>query len=215
MGKASIRIRGLYSIIDTAYVSRDGVKEAAVRLSSGGARIVQLRAKDAAPRDILVAARAVREATERSGALFIVNDRVDIAMISGADGVHLGQNDLPVAEIRGLIGPDRIIGLSTHDVKEAVEAETLGADYISLGPIFPTRSKKDAHPPRGLPLLSEIRKAVRLPIVAIGGITRENMEDVFKAGADSVAIISGILMERDISAKVASIVFRIERPGAY
>ncbi|MEK7773638.1 MAG: thiamine phosphate synthase [Deltaproteobacteria bacterium] len=214
MGRASIRIRGLYAIIDTAYVGRDGVREAAVGLLSGGARIVQLRAKDAAPRDALEASRIIREVTEKSGAIFIVNDRVDIAMISGADGVHLGQNDLPVAEVRRLLGPDRIIGLSTHDVKEALEAGPLGADYISLGPIFPTTTKKDAHPPRGLPLLSEIRKAVRLPIVAIGGITQENMEDVFKAGADSAAMISGILTQGDISAKTASIVSMIGRLNA-
>ncbi|MBI5901938.1 MAG: thiamine phosphate synthase [Deltaproteobacteria bacterium] len=215
MGKDAIKIRGLYAFIDAAYVDLSGAGDAAAGLLSGGARIVQLRAKDVAPRDILVAARAVREATERSGALFIVNDRADIAMIAGADGVHLGQDDPDVEEVRGLLGPEGIIGLSTHDVKEAVEAETLGADYISLGPIFPTRTKKDAQTPRGLTMLSEVRSAVRLPIVAIGGITRENMEEVFKAGADSVAIISGILMERDIKARVASIVSMIDRPGAY
>lgn len=214
MGKDALRIRGLYAFIDAAYVGMDGVEEAVTGLVSGGARIVQLRAKDAAPGDVLVAARAVREAAGRSGALFIVNDRVDIAMIAGADGVHLGQDDLPVEEARGLLGPDRIIGLSTHDVKEALEAEALGADYISLGPIFPTRTKKDAQAPRGLPLLSEVRSAVRLPIVAIGGITRENMEEVFRAGADSVAIISGILMDKDIALRVASIVSMIERRGA-
>lgn len=209
-----MRIRGLYAFIDAAYVEMDGVEETVAGLLNGGARIVQLRAKDAAPGDILVAARSIREAANKSGALFIVNDRVDIAMIAGADGVHLGQDDLPVEEARRLLGPDRIIGLSTHDVKEALEAETLGADYISLGPIFPTRTKKDAQPPKGLPLLSEIRSAVLLPIVAIGGITRENMEEVFKAGADSVAIISGILTERDIKDRVSSIVSGIERLGA-
>ncbi len=210
-----MRIRGLYAFIDAAYVGMDGVEKTVAGLLSGGARIVQLRAKDVAPREVLVAARAIREASKRSGALFIVNDRVDIALIAGADGVHLGQDDLPVEEARRLLGPGRIIGLSTHGVKEALEAETLGADYISLGPIFPTRTKKDAQAPRGLPLLSEVRAAVRLPIVAIGGITRENMMDVFKAGADSAAIISGILTERDIRSTVASIVSMIEGRGAY
>lgn len=210
-----MRIRGLYAFIDAAYVGMDGVEKTVAGLLSGGARIVQLRAKDVAPRELLSAARAIREASKRSGALFIVNDRVDIALIAGADGVHLGQDDLPVEEARRLLGPGRIIGLSTHGVKEALEAETLGADYISLGPIFPTRTKKDAQAPRGLPLLPEVRSAVRLPIVAIGGITRENMMDVFNAGADSAAIISGILTQRDIRSTVASIVSMIEGRGAY
>lgn len=215
MGRDALRIRGLYAFIDAEYVGMDGVGNAVAGLLSGGARIVQLRAKDAAAKDILSSARVIREAATRSGALFIVNDRADIAMIAGADGVHLGQDDLPVEEARGLLGPEGIIGLSTHGVKEAVEAEALGADYISLGPIFPTRTKKDARAPRGLQLLSEVRSAVRLPIVAIGGITRENMADVFKAGADSVAIISGILTERDIRSTVASIVSMIEGRSAY
>ena len=211
------RVRGLYAIIDTAAVGPGGVKDAALKIIMGGGRVLQLRAKGGGGgggsggwgREVLKAARELRTVASENGALFIVNDRVDVALISRADGVHLGQDDIPLKEARRLLGEASIIGVSTHDVKEALRAESEGADYISFGPVFETRTKKDALAPRGIAALKEVRRALRTPMVAVGGITEGNMSDVLDAGADAVAMISGILSSADITGKVSSIVSRI------
>lgn len=201
-------IAGLYAIIDSSYLKIDEMEKAAIKILGGGAKIIQLRAKDFGSKDMLEAAIFLKAAAQKYDALFIMNDRIDIAMLSGADGVHLGQDDIPVAEARKLLG-NKIIGISTHDPKEAMEAEAQGADYISFGPIFATKTKKDAQTPRGIEYLKEIRNAVTLPIAAIGGITEGNMKEALQAGADSVAIISDILTNADLKAKTASIIRHI------
>ncbi|MBI1910583.1 MAG: thiamine phosphate synthase [Deltaproteobacteria bacterium] len=201
-------IEGLYAIIDSSYLKIGDMEKAAVKILEGGAKIIQLRAKDFGSNDMLEAAMFLKTAAQKYNAIFIMNDRIDIAMLSGADGVHLGQDDIPVTEARKLLG-NKIIGISTHDPKEATEAEAQGADYISFGPIFATKTKKDAQTPRGIEYLKEIRKAVTLPIAAIGGITEGNMKEVLLAGADSVAIISDILTNADPKAKTASIIRHI------
>lgn len=201
-------IEGLYAIIDSSYLKIGDMEKAAVKILEGGAKIIQLRAKDFGSNDMLEAAIFLKAAAQKYEALFVINDRIDIAMLSGADGVHLGQDDIPVTEARKLLG-NKIIGISTHDPKEAIEAEAQGADYISFGPIFATKTKKDAQTPRGIEYLKEIRKAVTLPIAAIGGITEDNMKEVLRAGADSVAIISDILTNADLKAKTASIIRHI------
>ncbi len=208
------RVRGLYAIIDTARVGPGGVKDAAMKIIMGGGMVLQLRAKGGGGgggggREVLKAARELRTVASENGALFIVNDRVDVALISRADGVHLGQDDIPLKEARRLLGEASIIGVSTHDVKEALRAESEGADYISFGPVFETRTKKDALAPRGIAALKEVRRALKTPMVAVGGITEGNMADVLDAGADAVAMISGILSSADITGKVSSIVSRI------
>jgi thiamine-phosphate diphosphorylase len=136
--------------------------------------------------------------------VLIVNDRVDIAMALGADGVHLGQDDLPPLEARRLLPPGGIIGVSTHSVEQAADAIKLPVDYIAAGPIFPTTSKADHEPVVGLEGLEKIREATgKLPLVAIGGITLENCRDVFSAGADSVAMISALVSDPpEITAKM-------------
>lgn len=156
-----------------------------------GAGWIQYREKEKTRREIYLEALKLRELTREFGAVFVVNDHADIAVAVDADGVHLGQDDLPMKEARGIMGK-RIIGMSTHSVAEAVDAESAGADYIGFGPVFPTTTK-DAGDPKGVSMLGEIRRHVRIPVVAIGGITLENLARVRDAGADAVAVASAIL----------------------
>ena len=177
--------------------------EQVVRLSAGGATLIQLREKDLAPREFYhEAAVALRVARER-GVQLIINDRVDIAMALGADGVHLGQTDFPPEAARSLLGAHAIIGYSTHNIEQARLAAKLPIDYLAIGPILETSSKRNPDPVLGLDLLRRVRSAVgRVPLVAIGGITLVNASEVINAGADSVAMIEGLLHNADISARM-------------
>ena len=172
----------IYPIIDSSLVTLDNIGKTAEAIIDGGAKILQLRAKSLSSKEFLETALIIRKITKDKGTVFIVNDRVDIALLTDADGVHLGQGDLPVKEARRLLGNNKIIGYSTHNLREALEAVRLPVDYISFGPIFPTKTKEDAQTPKGLQGLSEVRKAVEIPIVAIGGITETNMVHVLKEG---------------------------------
>ena len=191
-----------YAIVDPI-AGHDPVDLAGAMLEAG-TRIMQLRLKNVSTRDFLAAARAISQLCHRRDALFIVNDRVDIAMLSDADGVHLGQNDLPLEAGRELLGPDKIIGVSTSNVDLARAAEAGGADYIGFGPMYPG-GLKNTQQGRGLEALAQVRAAVKLPIVAIGGITEVTMPDVLAAGADAAAIITDVVKAPDISAKIRSI----------
>ncbi|TYP69832.1 thiamine phosphate synthase [Paenibacillus methanolicus] len=165
------------------------VMEQALR---GGADIVQLRAKDAPKREVLAQARMLRDLTARYQVPLIINDHLDIAQAVSADGVHLGQEDLPLAEARAILGPDRIIGISTHNIAQALEAQAGGADYIGVGPVFPTGTK----PGRQAVTTSYVREAaerVTIPFVAIGGITLDNVDAVLEAGAKRVCAVSAIV----------------------
>jgi thiamine-phosphate pyrophosphorylase len=146
----------------------------------------------------------VRSETRAHGCKLIVNDRVDIALACDADGVHLGQEDLPLAIGRKLTG-QKIVGISTHDIDQAKEVEQSGADYIGFGPMFGTTTKATGYSARGVEMLRQVRAAVKLPIVAIGGINEQNVRQVWQAGADSAAIISDILGADDVAAKVSRI----------
>jgi len=169
-----------------------------------GARILQLRLKDTPTRDFAAAAVAIAPLCREAAAIFIVNDRADIAMLAGADGVHLGQDDLPLAAARRLIGARKLIGISTHSVEQAREAEAGGADYIGFGPMYPggLKQTRDA---RGLENLRAVGAAVKIPVVAIGGITEERMREVLDAGANAAAIITDVVHAKDVAAKVRSI----------
>lgn len=202
MTRSRVFIPPLYLIIDSFLTPAADIEKTATDIMDGGAKILQLRAKKLSSKEFLETARIIRKITKDRGAVFIVNDRVDIALMTDADGVHLGQDDLPVREARRLLGNDKIIGYSTHNMREARVAKKLPVDYISFGPIFPTKTKEDAQTPKGIKGLSEIRKAVNIPIVAIGGITETNLIYVLKEGADSAAMISEILTVKDISKKV-------------
>lgn len=144
----------------------------------------------------------------RAGALLIINDHADIAVAVGADGVHLGQDDLPLADARKVVGERLLIGISTHTREQALAAEAGGAGYIGFGPVFPTATK-DAGPLRGIDGLREVRSAVRIPVLAIGGITAANAEAVVAAGADGVAVISAVLDAKDPGIAARKILTRI------
>jgi thiamine-phosphate pyrophosphorylase len=157
-----------------------------------GIRIIQLREKDLPPKTIYEEALRIRSLTRRCNAVFIINDRIDIACAVDADGVHLGQDDMPAEEARKIMGRRKIVGISTHSLKEARDAQRHGADYIGFGPVFHTRTK-DAGMPKDLGTLSGIKRSLGIPVVAIGGITRINTADVMEAGADAIAVASAIL----------------------
>ncbi len=171
----------------------------------GGVRVLQLRWKGAPSADLVAVARELRDLTSARGALFFVNDRADVAAAVGADGVHLGQEDLPIEAARRILGRRARIGVSTHDLDQARAAERAGADYIGFGPIFATASKGIGHSPRGLERLREARGAVRLPIVAIGGIRRESGAEALAAGADAVAMISELAAAADVTYRVREV----------
>ena len=208
---SSTKIHGLYPIIDTTYVARDKLKETALKIMDGGARVVQLRAKGLNSADMLRSARIIKPLAMARNVTFIINDHVDIAVMSNADGVHLGTSDTDIKEARDMLGYRGIIGLSTHNPDEARRGAEAGADYISFGPIFPTSTKKDADTPKGIEALGELVSSVDIPVVAIGGITCERLEEVLATGVEAVAMISDIILADDLSAKVASIIKKIER----
>ena len=173
------------------------IAEAAIR---GGATAVQLRMKDEPARVMLEAAREIAPLCRAAGVAFIVNDRVDVALISGADGVHVGQDDLPARDVRALMGPRALIGVSAATVEEGEAAERMGADYLGVGAVYPIGTKPDAGAPVGLARLGEIRRAVHLPLVGIGGITADNAAAVIRAGASGVAVITAVTMAKDMAA---------------
>jgi thiamine-phosphate pyrophosphorylase len=191
----------LYAITDQR-LAGCGVEENVSRLLTAGVRLIQLRDKQATPKTLLEIARACLRLTKDAGALLIINDRVDVALASGADGVHLGQDDLGVDDARRLLGPEKIIGVSTHSMTQFEQALKTSATYIAVGPIFPTLTKEAAEAAVGLQLLAAARGLTDRPLVAIGGISIERARAVYKAGADSVAVISGLYPE--ITARVAS-----------
>ncbi|MDT9547221.1 MAG: thiamine phosphate synthase [Chlorobium sp.] len=158
----------------------------------GGATMIQLRNKTASGRDLCRWSEAILPLTRQHNALFIINDRLDIALATGADGVHLGQDDLPAAEARRLLGPDRIIGVSTGTEQEAIQAETDGADYVGFGHIFPTGSKEKPLPPVGTLALQATASLLFIPLIAIGGIQLENAGRVISSGASGIAVISAV-----------------------
>jgi len=199
-------IRGLYAVIDSTYVAAPEMPRLCSELTRSGVGLVQLRAKGLVAGEMLGVARDLRRVCAASGALLIVNDRLDVALASGAHGVHLGQSDVPAAEARRLMGGDALIGVSTHDPDEAEQAARARADYVSFGPVFATRTKPDAESPRGLEALSIVCAASRLPVVAIGGITTENLGAVLKAGASAAAVISDLLCAPDVAARAAQLV---------
>jgi|SRR5512141_260691 thiamine-phosphate pyrophosphorylase len=173
------------------------VAEAAI---AGGADVLQLRDKEASSGRLYRVALLLRKLTRDAGIPFIVNDRLDIALASDADGVHVGQTDLPASVVREILGPARILGVSVDTVEEAILAERDGADYLGVGPLFEARgTKPDAGPPLGVDRIARIRRHCGLPIVAIGGINAENARTVREAGADAAAVVSAVVAADDIA----------------
>ena len=185
----------IYPITDTR-LSGLSHRQQAERLIAGGARIIQLRDKHATPRELYAAARDTLEFTRQHGVPLIVNDRVDIALALSADGVHLGQDDLPPDKAREILGDRAIIGFSTHSVEQAVAALAWPVDYIAIGPVFSTQTRADPDPVVGIEGLQLVRNAAKgRPVVAIGGIGHDKIRAVFEAGADSAALIAALVSD--------------------
>ena len=187
-------LSGLYLISDNN--ADNNLLEKVKAALAGGTKIVQYRAKDINPDERREMAEKLRNLCHEHKALLIINDLPELAHEINADGVHLGQDDMPAVQARQILGRDKLIGISTHSVEEALKAEAQGADYIAIGSIFPTESKNDTTLV-GLNTLSKVRKAVRIPLVAIGGMTPEGAFDAIEAGADSVAVLSGVMGDTD------------------
>lgn len=188
----------LYVVTDSELSNGLPDYEVARLAYEGGADVVQLRMKNADGRVMLEQAKAIREVAEDYCRYFIVNDRVDIAMASGADGVHLGQSDIPVEVARDLMGETALIGVSVRNVEEALVAQENGADYVGVGSIFNTSTKADAVQGLGLDAVFTVKQAVDIPVVAIGGINRGNIQDVIRAGADCAAVVSAVVSAQDV-----------------
>jgi len=203
------RIHGLYVIIDPQLLGEKDEVATCQQAIRGGARVIQLRDKKRDKAEVLVAARQLKEACSPSRVPLIINDYTDITIATDADGVHLGDCDLPVAEARRLLPIDKLIGRSTKTVEQSKRAEDDGADYIAVGSIYPTTSK-EKFTVVGLERLRQIRKAVSLPIVAIGGINADNITDVIGAGADAVAVISAVLAADNVEKAARSLAQRME-----
>ena len=195
----------IYALTDSRLALGRSVEEQARALLDAGVKMLQYREKHAHAGVMLEECRTLRRLTAQAGACFIIDDHVDIAMLVDADGVHVGQDDLPVPEVRRLLGPDKIIGLSTHSPEQAKAAVAAGADYIGVGPIFATQTKEDVCAPVGLSYLEWVVANIRLPFVAIGGIKEHNIAEVTRRGATCCALVSELVGAPDIADKVRAV----------
>lgn len=200
--------QGLYLITDSLIAQRSAptLLDAVEKALEGGVRFVQLREKELSGRELLRLARALRELTSSFGARLMVNDRVDVAILSDADGVHLGQKSVSPTDARILLGAEKLIGVSTHSYEEALEAHGEGADFITLGPVFHTPSKAAWGDPVGVGLLQKVAAALSIPVYAIGGVTEERLDAVLASGASGAAVISAVLGSDDIAGSAAKMV---------
>jgi len=189
---------GLYFITDST-LTRKSVIEDAKSAVKAGVKIIQYREKNAPTRQMMQEALKIKEICKSNDVLFLVNDRLDIAIAVDADGVHIGQDDMPYDVARRLLGNNKIIGVTVHNSEEAIEAEKKGADYLGLSPIFPTSTKKNAGNACGPKMIVKVRAKASIPVVAIGGINDSNIDEVMRAGATNVAIISAIITKNDVT----------------
>lgn len=192
-------MKGYYFITDSK-LSRAGNEWDVLQAVSCGVEVVQYRNKNAETRLMYEEAVRLREICRDS--LFLVNDRVDIALASEADGVHLGQSDMPCLAARKLLGYEKIIGVTVHNLAEALQAESIGADYLGVSPIFQTATKPDAGKPAGISLIEEIRARVDIPLIAIGGINHSNAREVVRAGADGLCAISCVVAKENVRGEI-------------
>jgi thiamine-phosphate pyrophosphorylase len=202
-------ISGLYVILDRQFLNGRDELDVTRQIIEGGARIIQYRDKQSKKGELLLVAHRLREFCSQAGILFIINDHLDVAMAVGADGLHVGQEDLPLPVIRRELPIDRIIGCSVTTLSQAVKAQTEGADYIAIGSIFHTTTKREATVV-GLDTPKEIKRTVSIPVVAIGGINHNNVDEVVAAGADAIAVVSAVLGEKDVKGAVQKLVAKID-----
>jgi thiamine-phosphate pyrophosphorylase len=203
------RLSGLYVIIDTQALKGRSPAEVSRQAVSGGAKVIQLRDKEYSKKELIPVAQELRDLCAEQDVLFIMNDYLDVALAVDADGLHVGQDDLPVKVARQLLPTDKILGCSARTEDKAIIAQAEGADYIAVGAMYPTPSKKTAEVV-GTERLKQIRQTVTLPLVAIGGINQDNLSEVLAAGADSVAVISAVLGAEDVAEASRQIVNIIE-----
>jgi thiamine-phosphate pyrophosphorylase len=204
-----VKLPRLYAILDPHALKGLPWVTAAEQLFDGGVRLIQLRNKQANTREFYDQAVELARLARRRKCKLIVNDRADVAWLARAHGVHVGQEDLSVKLARKILGPEKIIGISTHNLEQALAAEKTTATYIAVGPIFETKTKEKPSPVVGLAGLKAIRQETSKPIVAIGGITLENAVDAMAAGADAVAVISDLLAAQDIAKRAGEFVARL------
>ncbi len=186
-------LAGVYLLLDARWAPRIDFCRVLASAAACGIRLVQYRNKTGSARDVVAAAAALRDVASRHGVVFMVNDRCDVALAAAADGVHLGQEDLPLQSARRIMGRGKIIGISAHCPDDVKEATRGGADYIGYGPLFPSTTKEAHDPPVGLDGLRGIRSLTPLPVFAIGGITLPVLRSIVDAGADGVAVASAVL----------------------
>ncbi len=203
------RMAGLYAIVDRQFLRGRNELDIAGQIIEGGARVVQLRDKQSEKGELLLVAQKLKELCEQAGVLFIVNDYLDLAMAVEADGLHIGQGDLPLSVIRRELPVHSIVGCSVTTVSQATQAENEGADYIAVGSMFPTTTKKGAIVV-GVDMLKEIKRMVSTPVIAIGGINQNNVSEVMAAGADAVAVISDVLSKEDPRLAVQELISKMD-----
>ena len=191
------QIGKLHILTDTVLQSRFSHMEITRLAIAGGADTIQYRQKSGSTREMIEIARNMKRLCSEAGVTFIVNDRLDVAIAAEADGVHLGQDDFPIPMARDLLGEGRIIGGSAATLDEARKCLSEGADYVGFGPVYPTSSKDDAGPVSGIDILKQVVEVIPLPIIAIGGVSAENIPDVMRAGAHGIAVISAVCCQDD------------------
>lgn len=191
------QIGKLHILTDTVLQSRFSHMEITRLAIAGGADTIQYRQKSGSTREMIEIARNMKRLCSEAGVTFIVNDRLDVAIAAEADGVHLGQDDFPIPMARGLLGEGRIIGGSAATLDEARKCLSEGAGYVGFGPVYPTSSKDDAGPVSGIDILKQVVEVIPLPIIAIGGVSAENIPDVMRAGAHGIAVISAVCCQDD------------------
>jgi len=209
---ATPSLTGLYIILDPAVRANRSLVDVLKDAAEAGAGIFQYRNKSASMKDAYAEALSLRKTAAELGVLFIVNDRCDLALAVDADGVHVGQGDLPLELARKVMGPDKLIGISTHNAEQVKTASAGTPDYLGFGPIFKPGSKQDHDPVVGIEGLRAVRPLTALPIFAIGGITVDKVGEVIKAGANGVAVISAIVKAPDIQQAVSDFVCRMPAP---
>ena len=206
----------LYLCTDRSLMTTDTLEEAVELAIKGGVTVVQLREKNCTSREFYQLAKSVKVITDAYEVPLIINDRVDIAQAVGADGVHLGQKDIPVQAARNILGPDKLVGATANTRSQAVEAWRSGADYLGVGDVFGSATKTDTRPVT-VEELKEIRQSVQIPVIAIGGIKADNIQKLQPAGIDGVAVISAIIGRRNITAAAEDLFYKVNKficPGA-
>ena len=196
---------GLYFITDSKLTKKTVIDDVKAAIK-GGVRVIQYREKNASARQMVEEAKEIKKICKKNGVIFIVNDRVEVALAVDADGVHISEEDMPYKYARKLLGKNKIIGLSAHSVKQALQNQKHGADYTSIGPIYFTTTKKPAKAPIGLEPIKQLKNKLNIPFVAIGGIKETSIKDVLQAGAKNIAIISGIVAKDNVEQTVKKLI---------